>query len=437
MTQDGRQPDLAVLIPALNERENLELLLPALRETLEGLGISWEIIVADGGSRDGTAEAAAHRGARVIRQRESGYGAALLEAIAASEARYVATMDADLSHRPTFLEDLWKFREEAEVLIASRYVPGGRSQTHWFRRVCSRVLNVVYARALSLPLRDLSSGFRLYRRDILHGLRCQARDFDVLEEILIKVHAQGFHIRELPFRYLSRGTGRSHARLLKFGWAYLKTLVRMWQFRNSVASADYDHRAFDSPIPLQRYWQRARHRIVLGFLDPPSRHGRAPVLDIGCGSGRIIQDLSKAVGVDILLPKLRFLSGRHSRLVQGTLFALPFPDGVFHAVVCSEVIEHVPDRPEVFQEMTRVLRPGGMLILGTPDYGRWLWWVLEWIYGKILPGAYAHEHITHYTRTALKARLVAAGYEIRDLRYVGLCEMIFRAEKLEPLETGR
>jgi dolichol-phosphate mannosyltransferase len=383
--------------------------------------------VADGGSHDGTVEAARQRGARVIRQREPGYGAALLEGIQVSRAPYIVTMDADLSHRPVFLEDLWKHREEAEVLVASRYVPGGESRTHWFRRLCSRILNVVYTRLLSLPLHDISSGFRMYRRDILDGLRLQARDFDILEEILIKIYCQGFQVRELPFRYLSRGSGRTHARFFKFGWAYLRTLIRMWQLRNSVASADYDHRAFHSVIPLQRYWQRARHRIVLEYL---AASGRQPtVLDIGCGSGRIIQDLPEAIGVDILLPKLRFLRDRHSRLVQGDIFALPFPDAALDAVICSEVIEHIPDRPSVFTELTRILRPGGTLILGTPDYGRWLWWVLEYCYGKILPGAYAHEHIEHYTRATLTDRLRAHGYAIQEIRYVGFCEMIFRATK--------
>ncbi|HWT83070.1 MAG TPA: methyltransferase domain-containing protein, partial [Candidatus Methylomirabilis sp.] len=330
---------------------------------------------------------------------------------------------------PTFIEDLWKHRTEAEVLIASRYVPGGESRTHWFRRLCSGILNVTYSRALSLPLRDLSSGFRMYRRDILEGLKLQARDFDILEEILIKVYALGFRIRELPFQYLSRGTGSSHARFFKFGWAYLRTLIRMWQLRNSVESADYDHRAFDSPIPLQRYWQRVRHRIVLDYLTEASGQERHSVLDIGCGSSRIIQDLPEAVGMDILLPKLRFLRNRHFRLVQGSIFALPFSAHAFEAVLCSEVIEHVSDCPAVFEEMTRVLRPGGTLILGTPDYGRWLWWVLEWIYGKILPGAYAHEHITHYTQASLTDRLIASGYTIQDRRYVGFCEMIFLVRK--------
>lgn len=117
--------------------------------------------------------------------------------------------------------------------------------------------------------------------------------------------------------------------------------------------------------------------------------------------------------------------------------ALPFANGAFDVVICSEVIEHIPDAPPVFTEMTRVLRPGGTLILGTPDYGRWLWWILEWIYGKVLPGAYAHEHITHYTRATLTDRLQAYAYTFLDLRYVGFCEMIFRATKATTQDQGR
>jgi dolichol-phosphate mannosyltransferase len=426
MTAPQGPPDLAVVIPAWNERVNLELLLPALRETLVGLGVRWEIVVVDGGSSDGTVEAARQRGASVLRQSERGYGGALLAGFAATTAPHVITMDADLSHRPVFIEELWRHRHEAEVLIASRYVPGGRADMPLSRRFLSHLLNRTYARALSLDLRDLSSGFRMYRRDTLQSLRLEARDFDVLEEILIRVQAEGWRIREVPFHYTARASGRSHAHLFAFGRAYLKTLLRMWRLRNSVASMDYDHRAFDSPIPLQRYWQRARHRIILGFV---RQAGGAQVLDIGCGSSRIIQDLPQAVGVDILLPKLRFLRDRHGPLVQASAFALPFASNAFDVVISSEVIEHIPDSPEVLQEMTRVLRPGGTLVLGTPDYGRRLWGMLEWVYGKVLPGAYAKEHITHFTQAGLARRLADAGYTVEALAYVGGCEMIFRATR--------
>jgi dolichol-phosphate mannosyltransferase len=417
-------PDLSVVIPAMDEKENLDLLLPALKEVIAGLGINAEIIVADGGSSDGTAEAAASRGARVVQQVERGYGGALLAGFEASRAPYVITMDADLSHRPVVLEELWRNRHEGEVVIASRYAPGGEAGVGGLRRLLSRILNTTYSRVLSLPVKDLSSGFRLYRRNVLRGIPVQSRDFDVLEEILIRIHADGWRIHEVPFRYMSRGSGESHVRLLKFGWAYLKTLIRMWQLRNSVASADYDYRAFDSPIWLQRYWQRKRHEIVLDFV-----RGQGDVLDVGCGTSRIVVDLPAAVGLDIAYRKLRWLRRLHPRVIQATCTTLPFPDGSFDAVINSEVIEHVADDAGILREMHRILRPGGTLILGTPDYARRLWLVLEWIYGKIMPGAYAHEHITRFTRRTLHQRLVESGFEVLDCRYVGYCEMIFKARK--------
>ncbi len=419
-----QRPDIAIVIPAWNERENLDLLLPALKEVLDELGLVAEIVIADAGSEDGTREAAARRGARVVVQQERGYGGALLAGFKATTAPYIVTMDADLSHRPVFLFDFWKYRDRAEVLIASRYVEGGRADMAKGRRVLSHILNRTYGIALSMPLRDLSSGFRMYRREVLEGMNLLSRDFDVLEEILIRVHAEGWRIREIPFSYMARGSGSSHARLFKFAIAYLRTLGRMWSLRNSVESADYDYRAFDSPIWLQRYWQRTRHKIILRFAERGER-----VLDIGCGTSRIILDMPNAIGMDILQNKLRWLKPQHDRLVRGSCDQLPFDDASFDCVINSEVIEHVPDVPEIMSEMWRVLKPGGTLVLGTPDYSRRLWLMLEWIYGKVLPGAYAHEHITHYTAAGLAARLKEMGYEVLDCQYVGFCEMIFKARK--------
>lgn len=224
-------PDIAVVIPALNERLNLELLLPSLKDVVGGLGLKAEIIVVDGGSDDGTGEVAGRLGARVVAQEERGYGGALLAGFAATAAPYIVTMDADLSHRPVFLENFWKQRDQAEVLIASRYVPGGKAEMGFARRQLSHLLNRTYSRVLALPLRDLSSGFRMYRRDVLTKIELQARDFDVLEEILVKVYSEGWRVKEVPFHYMARVSGSSHARLIKFGWSFLKTLVRMRRLR--------------------------------------------------------------------------------------------------------------------------------------------------------------------------------------------------------------
>ena len=400
----------------------MELLIPALWDVLSSIGVNAEIILVDGGSQDGTPEVAESRGVRVVKPTEPGYGGALLAGFSAARAPFVLTMDADLSHRPSFIAELWRSREKAHMLIASRYVQGGAAEMPWFRRLLSKILNVTFARVLSLPYKDLSSGFRIYRVDAVKQLPLNARDFDVLEEILLRVYAEGWSIAEIPFRYRSRGSKRSH---VKFVLAYLKTLGHMWRLRNSVESADYDYRAFSSPIWLQRYWQRRRHEIILKFAGNSSA-----VLDIGCGSSKIILDLKDAVGMDILLRKLRFLKPNHDKLVQGSTFALPFKNESFEVVINSEVIEHVPQDPAIMNEMRRVLRAEGVLILGTPDYSRWSWVVLEWMYGKVLGGGYADEHITHYTRQSLEELIEANGFEVLDCKYVGFSEMIFKARKL-------
>src|SRR2546423_13757993 len=123
-TSTGPAPDLAIVIPALNERDNLELLLPAVKEVLGDLNVTAEIVVADGGSHDGTREAAERREARVVIQQERGYGGALLRGFAASPSPLILTIDDDLSHPPMFLEENLRRRDEAEVLLPSRDVEG-------------------------------------------------------------------------------------------------------------------------------------------------------------------------------------------------------------------------------------------------------------------------------------------------------------------------
>jgi ubiquinone/menaquinone biosynthesis C-methylase UbiE len=135
--------------------------------------------------------------------------------------------------------------------------------------------------------------------------------------------------------------------------------------------------------------------------------------------------------MDVQLRKLRYLRGRVSKLLAGSLNRLPFPDDCFRTVICSEVIEHVPREQVILSEFRRVLEPGGTLILGTPDYSSAIWRTLELIYGWVHPGGYADEHINPYTRDGLRRELEKSGFMIEKLELICRSEMIFKARKLD------
>jgi ubiquinone/menaquinone biosynthesis C-methylase UbiE len=215
---------------------------------------------------------------------------------------------------------------------------------------------------------------------------------------------------------------------LQFGWSYLKTFARLWKLRNSIASADYDARAYDALMPPQRYWQRQRYKIITALIRENGKNNR--VVDVGCGSSRIIGALpAGSVVLDILIRKLRYSRRFGKPAVQGSIFALPVPKQSFPCVLCSQVIEHIP-RANVLDELDRVLQPGGFLILGTPDYGNWQWLVIEWLYKVLLPQAYADEHITHYTYRELVDEFVTKrGYELESASYILRGELILGLRK--------
>jgi dolichol-phosphate mannosyltransferase len=417
--------DLSVVIPALDEGESIGPVLQGIARELKTIGVSFELILVDGGSQDLTCAVASNAGAKIHRQKAPGYGQALKEGFIEARGDYVMTLDADGSHSPAFLAGMWRERERADVVIASRYVTGGAAEMPLARLVLSRILNLLFRRGLSMPVADLSSGYRLYSRRLLAEIPLEATGFDLLPEILIRANGAGFRIAEVPFAYQPRRAGRSHVRLLRFGFAYAFTFMRMWRLRNSIASGDYDRRAYDSLIPLQRYWQRRRYRVVVG------RAGRAQrVLDVGCGSSRILSAGPSWVGLDVLIEKLRHVRQTGNAVVQGSVLALPFKSAIFDCVICSEVIEHIGADERVFDELGRVLRPGGRLILGTPDYDRWSWRALEVAY-RCVTGSrgYANEHITQFGRDRLIAYLESRGYEVEATDYVGGSELILTLRK--------
>jgi glycosyltransferase involved in cell wall biosynthesis/predicted SAM-dependent methyltransferase len=423
--------DISVVLPVVNERENLSLLLPRLKSILEREKLSYEILVIDGNSTDGTGEFAASMGARVMPERRRGYAGALMTGLAEARGDYILTLDADMSHDPDFVTKMWRARTRGDIVVASRYVRGGVAYSGWVRRRLSDVLNFVLRRMLSVPIGDLSSGFRLYRREAVANLDIESKNFEVQEEVLVKAYARGYSVTEVPFVYFPRGSGRSHARVIAFGIDLARSAVKLWKVRNSLDSADYDERAFYSIILPQRYWQRRRHSIVLLWA-----RGFERILDAGCGSSVIVQSLNNVIAMDINFGKIRFLRRHAIPVAQGSAFALPFKDQSFDCLISSEVIEHVPLDDALFTEMRRVLKPGATLIIGTPDYATIGWRTIEPIYGFVMPWGYKDEHITHYTHASLQEILKRHGFNVEETAYVAGSEMILRCRMGAPVASA-
>lgn len=421
---------ITIVIPEFHGPQGLEQAVAlACRAAHDLVGEEFEIVVALGrGASAPSTKALGARQVRVVQAGAGGYGAALAAGLRAARGGHVVIFDAEGHSDATVIGNLWAHRHTAELIVASRYVEGGAARMSPVRLVLSRALNLLFRRGLSVAVTDLTSGYRLVARSALSHILPQARGYSSLAEMVVRAHVAGYRVAEVPFVYRATGKAGLWRRLSSLAFDYLRTFVQLWRLRNSIASADYDDRAFDSPIWFQRAWQRTRYRILTDLCPTNGR-----VLDVGCGSARFLGYLPQAVGLDISAAKLRCARKHGKPLCQGDIAHLPFADAAFDAVVCSEVIEHVP-QPAARRgmgELLRVLRPKGVLVLGTPDYGGWRWPVIEWLYRWVHRGGYADDHVTHFTRRDLEQWSRDNGLSIQATRHVAGAEVIMAFEKPE------
>lgn len=232
------QPALSVVLPAYEEAANLDVLLPALASELSAFGIEHEIIVVDSETpRDATEEVCArHRVQHVRRENGAFYGHAIRTAQTKARGHYVVLMDADGSHGPAFLRQLWAHREDADLIIASRYVRGGQTENPVILIFMSMVVNYVFRLCLGLRCADVSNSFRLYRGDDFRNTKLECDNFDIVEEILIKLcfSTPNYTVKEIPFTFEKRKAGKTKRKLWAFAIGYAYTLVRLYRFKASM-----------------------------------------------------------------------------------------------------------------------------------------------------------------------------------------------------------
>lgn len=415
---------LTILLPTLNETPNLRLLLPRIREIVRGFlpEDEYEILIVDAKSKDGIEQVAEENKARLI-QVGRGYGVAIAVGVREAKGEYIISMDADFSHSPYIIPVLYSQREHSEIVIASRYVKDGFNNAPAFRGVLSFILNTVFRFALSMPVGDISSGYRLYHKKIFNYITPTKKNYVVLQEILMKAYSEGFRIKEAPFHYHPRKYGSSKAKLIKFGMEYLASLIEFWKFRNSMNSADYEERSFNSRIYPQRYWQRKRYLIIHSYCEDLKK-----ILDVGCGSSQLLDGLPQSIGCDIQMNRLRYKRRPFRLLVQADAANLPFKDNYFEAVILSQVIEHLPRNPKILDEAARVTQKDGIVIIGTPDYSTH-WATIEKIYKAIHPRGFEDKHISKYTKDSLIAEMDKRGFKYCEEQYIFGAELIIKFKK--------
>ncbi len=234
-----RTVDFSVILPSCREAENLRLLLPRISEALDRMAASHEILVVDTVTpQDDTPEVCAELGAiHTPRRGGNDYADAIRTGFAEARGTWVAVMDADGSHDPSFLETMWANREQADVVIASRYVKGGSTENPFILVFLSRMLNAVFAMVLRMPIRDVSNSLRLYRGDRVRTLRLTSAHLDVLEEVLARMlweQCPPARIVEVPFRFGRRTHGESKRSMVVFIWAFLTAMLRLARLKRSV-----------------------------------------------------------------------------------------------------------------------------------------------------------------------------------------------------------
>jgi dolichol-phosphate mannosyltransferase len=236
----SRDPlELSIVMPAYEEADNLRVLLPALRETAQALTPSHEILVVDTAQpRDATPHVCVEAGVTYVpRCGGDYYGHAVRTGIAESRGRFIVLMDADGSHNPAFIRELWPHRESADLVIASRYMAGGRTENPAILIFMSLMVNVVFRLVLGLRCRDVSNSFRLYRGDDLRALTLACDNFDIVEEILVLLSTAhpGYRIHEVPFTFETRKAGRTKRKLVAFAMSYVAVLWRLHRLRVQAA----------------------------------------------------------------------------------------------------------------------------------------------------------------------------------------------------------
>jgi glycosyltransferase involved in cell wall biosynthesis len=217
---------LSVVIPCLNEAENIAECVTRARAVMEEHDIDGEILVVDNGSEDGSADLAVAAGARVVHETRRGYGSAYLAGFEAAHGEYIVMLDADLTYP---FEDIPRFVEEldngAQLVMGDRMDNIEPGAMPWLNRyVGNPLLSGVLNAFFRTGIRDAHCGMRGLRRDVLPRLDLRTLGMEFASEMVIRASKEDLEIREFPITYRPR-SGTSKLSAFRDGWRHLRFLL--------------------------------------------------------------------------------------------------------------------------------------------------------------------------------------------------------------------
>ncbi len=223
---------ISVVIPTYNEKENIKRLIPAIFKQVRNA----EVIVVDDNSPDGTADEVRKlsenfRVRLISRRTKLGLGSAYKTGFKVAKGSIVFQMDADFSHDPKFLRKfIAKISNGCDVVIGSRYIKGGKI-VGWgvYRKLVSRVANFFASILLRMPVSEVTTGYRAYRKKIfkkinLNSIKSDGYSFQL--EILCKLYKAGAKISEVPIVFVDRKVGKSKLGRSEI-FNFISTVVRL------------------------------------------------------------------------------------------------------------------------------------------------------------------------------------------------------------------
>ena len=235
---------ITVALLAYLEAENIKASFSTIKKAAEALGEPVEYIVIDTEKPlDETPDICKEYGVRYINQIYPHYGGALRTAFQYASMDKLFILDADGSPDPAFMRPMYEAMVGgADLVIGSRHVQNGANADTKANELMSNICNACYRLGLGMRVKDCSTSYRLYRTEDVRKLLLSSENFDIMEEVLLKLKltkGKGFTVKEVPVRAIVRQSGESKRSLLKFIYSLGRTLIKMVVLR-ILARNGYD-----------------------------------------------------------------------------------------------------------------------------------------------------------------------------------------------------